>query len=292
MNWQERAVTFNCQGDQLVGVLATPVESTLASGTGVLVVVGGPQYRAGAHRQFVQLARALAGVGHSVLRFDVRGMGDSTGAPRGFEHLSDDISAALGALKAELPSLQQLVIFGLCDGASAALLYLHRTRDSRIAGLSLLNPWVRSELSLARAQVKHYYAERFLDRTFWRRLLRGEVSIGRRLVEFLGSLRSSLGQAEGRGDEHDLTFQEKMADGLAKFSGRCQIALSQHDITAQEFADALAHQAIWRNVAEAGLMGQVQVVHLSNADHTLSGPNDRQQFEKGLVQWLNLRGAA
>ena len=44
--------------------------------TAVLVVVGGPQVRAGSHRHFVQLARHLATHGHAVMRFDVRGMGD------------------------------------------------------------------------------------------------------------------------------------------------------------------------------------------------------------------------
>jgi alpha/beta superfamily hydrolase len=48
----------------------------------VLVIVGGPQYRAGSHRQFTLLARSLAEQGFAVLRFDYRGMGDSTGAMR------------------------------------------------------------------------------------------------------------------------------------------------------------------------------------------------------------------
>ncbi|KAB8057318.1 hydrolase 1, exosortase A system-associated, partial [Janthinobacterium violaceinigrum] len=59
---------------RLVGILSLPA----APGPrGVLIVTGGPQYRVGSHRQFVLLARALAAQGVPVLRFDLRGMGDS-----------------------------------------------------------------------------------------------------------------------------------------------------------------------------------------------------------------------
>ena len=81
MNVSETALVFDCVGETLVGVLTT--DSPLAE-TGVVLVVGGPQYRAGSHRYFVQLARALAGAGFPTLRFDCRGMGDSSGGPQHF----------------------------------------------------------------------------------------------------------------------------------------------------------------------------------------------------------------
>ena len=87
MNYTEEAVTFPCEGQALVGVLAKP-ESP--QDIGVVVIVGGPQYRAGSHRQFVLLSRALAVAGFAVLRFDYRGMGDSEGEQRDFESASVD----------------------------------------------------------------------------------------------------------------------------------------------------------------------------------------------------------
>jgi hypothetical protein len=45
----------------------------------VVIIVVGPQYRAGLHRQFVSLARTLSTAGFLVLRYDYRGMGDSDG---------------------------------------------------------------------------------------------------------------------------------------------------------------------------------------------------------------------
>ena len=55
----ERALVFECEGEQLVGIVAAPE----AARVGVLVIVGGPQYRAGSHRQYVLLSRRLASAG-------------------------------------------------------------------------------------------------------------------------------------------------------------------------------------------------------------------------------------
>ena len=84
------------EGIDLVAVLSAP--SAAPSGVGVVVIVGGPQYRVGSHRQFVELARALVRAGHHVLRYDCRGMGDSDGAMQGFEASVPDVGAAIDAL--------------------------------------------------------------------------------------------------------------------------------------------------------------------------------------------------
>ena len=73
---EEVPLSFACQDCRLYGVLHRPRSR---GRSGVLIVVGGPQYRVGSHRQFVLLARFLAGRSIPVLRFDYRGMGDSEG---------------------------------------------------------------------------------------------------------------------------------------------------------------------------------------------------------------------
>src|SRR5688500_5345431 len=83
----ERVLAFECDGERLLGILSA---SQQPAKRGVLIVVGGPQYRAGSHRQFTLLARHLAEHGVPTLRFDYRGMGDSGGDVRGFEHVGAD----------------------------------------------------------------------------------------------------------------------------------------------------------------------------------------------------------
>ena len=138
---------------------------------GVLIVVGGPQYRVGSHRQFVHLARALAREGYPTFRFDYRGMGDSEGALRTFEQVEPDIHAAARAFQSACPDLKRLVVFGLCDAASALLMAAERIEG--LAGMILVNPWVRRSETLNAAVVRHYYRQRILNSEFggasWRR---------------------------------------------------------------------------------------------------------------------------
>src|SRR5437016_3602142 len=130
MTHNEHALIFDCEGESLVGILS---EAGLPAGRGVLIVVGGPQYRVGSQRQFTLLARHLAERGVPTLRFDYRGMGDSDGEVRSFERIGADIRCAIDRFFTSVPGLKDVAIWGLCDAASAALFYANQ--DARVSGL-------------------------------------------------------------------------------------------------------------------------------------------------------------
>lgn len=288
MNYIEEAVFFACEGETLFGILAKP---DTPKDIGVVVIVGGPQYRAGSHRQFVLLSRALAVAGHAVLRFDYRGMGDSLGAPRDFEAVSQDIAAAIDAMHLRIPSMKQITLWGLCDGASAALLYCHERQDPRVAGLTLLNPWVRSEASLARTQVKHYYTQRLRQKDFWLKLIRGQVA-AHAVTGLMRSLKSvfSSTSEQTTGDPH-ITFQQRMASAWRQFNGKILLILSGDDYTAKEFVEYAAADAAWSaTLAKPGVSRH----DLPDADHTFSDLALRQQVEvltRGWLETLDLQTA-
>ena len=210
----EFPITFSCEGVTLLGILHKP---TKRAQTGLVMVVGGPQYRVGGHRKFVNIARDLAAEGTAVLRFDCRGMGDSEGDFPGFESLDSDIVAAISALTSALPSVERIILWGLCDGASAICLCAHKLR--RIGGVILINPWVRSETSAARAYLKHYYASHLFDRSLWRKIWRGEFDTLASIRSFARMLAQVIsGKARGYGGQA-LSLPERMALGLKKFGG-------------------------------------------------------------------------
>ncbi len=276
----ERPLVFALGEDQLVGMLNAPQGN--AHRVGVLVVVGGPQVRAGSHRHFVQLARHLAGHGHAVLRFDVRGMGDSSGTPAGFEHLQDDIAAAVTELLRQRPDVQRVVLWGLCDGASAALLYLQQTRDARIGGLVLLNPWVRSPETLARATLRHYYLQRLRQAGFWRKLFGGSVGAPA-VLGWWQNLQTARQRVRQARDGDRLHFASRMAEGWRACPGPILLVLSGDDVTAHEFADHAGRDSHWHGaLARPG----VQRVDLAGADHTFSNPQTGPQVLALTLAWL------
>lgn len=278
MSYIEETASFACEGERLTGILSQP--GTPAQ-TGVIVVVGGPQYRVGSHRQFVLLARALAEAGFAVLRFDYRGMGDSEGQPRQFEAVSADIAAAIDALQERVASLQQVVLWGLCDGASAALLYCFESSDPRVSGLCLLNPWVRSEATLARTQIKHYYTQRVMQKAFWQKLLSGRMTLAA-LRDLADNLRLS---ASGSGwlRTEKQSFQQDMAMGWQRFDGPILLLLSGDDYVAKEFLEYVNTDAAWKDTwARANL----QRHSLPEVDHTCSSAASHQWVEQLTLNWL------
>ena len=271
----ERALTFDCEGASLVGILSEP---SVPSRIGVVIVVGGPQYRAGSHRQFVLLARALAQQGFAVLRFDMRGMGDSQGTSGGFEAATADIGAAVDALCAQAPGVTQVALWGLCDGASAALLYLDAVQDARVRGVCLLNPWVRSPESLARVQLRHYYWRRLGERAFWQKLASGRVG-----VQAWRDLRANLRARRPAERAAALPFQHRMARAWKAFDGDILLVLSGDDFTAREFVDATGSEPAWARALEhRGL----QRHDLPDADHTFTASPWRQQVDEITAAWL------
>lgn len=282
----ETASVFDCQGEQLVGVLTRPAVAPPIDKPGVVVVVGGPQYRVGAHRQFVELARALAADGHAVLRFDVRGMGDSSGALHDFLQIDDDIAAAIDTLCREA-GVRQVVLWGLCDGASAALLYCQKKADPRVAGLALANPWVRSQESLAATHVKHYYLRRVLDGSFWRKLASGGV--GRRAARDLAAnlataLRGRMARRQrGPAPSGPASYQDRMAQAWRLFDGPVLLLVSGDDYTAREFIDTTGSAPAWRG---AMARPRLQRVDLPEADHTFSDRRYGAEVAGATSAWL------
>jgi len=271
------ALTFGCEGDSLVGILSRPARPATR---GVLVIVGGPQYRAGSHRQFTLLARDLAEAGHAVLRFDYRSMGDSPGDARDFMGVDADIAAAIDALLAARPTLKRVALWGLCDAASAALMYLESTRDARVAGVALLNPWARSAATLAQAHVKHYYWRRLREKEFWLKVLRGGVG-----AKALSGLGRNLRLARSASKASDArSFQDRMAQGLRGFGGAKLLILSGEDLTAREFLEHAGRAANWTGLLEPASTTRVD---LASADHTFSNSVDTRTVETAVADWLN-----
>lgn len=267
LEMKEQALTFNANNQALLAITHMPEKPT---STGVLIVVGGPQYRVGSHRQFVQLSRALAAQNISSMRFDTTGMGDSYGSKKEFDSIDDDIHAAMDAFIHTQPHLTDVVIWGLCDAASAALIYAYT--DKRVSGLVLLNPWMRNDQAMGKTMVKYYYFQRLLSKAFWKKLFSGNVNVLASANDAKGFVKDSL-VAENVVVE---SYQHRMLIGLQKFQGKTCLILSSEDLTAKEFEQQTCKTKSWRKLYGS----ENEIHHLAGADHTCSTRQFKKQVEK------------
>ncbi|MEZ5503645.1 MAG: hydrolase 1, exosortase A system-associated [Halioglobus sp.] len=278
--YREEGVVFACGDNRLVGVAAIP-ETT--SGVGVLILVGGPQYRVGSHRQFTLLARRLAESGFASMRFDYTGMGDSEGDPRGFEEIEDDLAAAISVFLETVPGVKRVVLWGLCDAASSAMMFAHR--HSRVTGMILLNPWVHSGDYSPQVKLAHYYRPSFARKDQWHRLLSGKIKLipafrelGRDALALLGIQLPGSSRKSSSG-----SFVTAMLDGLLHFRHGVLIVLGEADLTAREFSTMISHDALWK----AAISGPaIRIRTVKSADHTFSKKPWKEEVSQLTIDWL------
>ena len=145
-----------------------------------------------------------------------------------------------------------------------------------MAGLVLLNPWVRTESGAAQATLKHYYRDRLLQGALWKKILSGRFDVRAAARSFSGLLGSAR-KAPGSG-----TLPDRMHEGLGRFEGKVLVILSGADLTAQEFA-GVAASTKWRS-----LMATPRITRrlLPKADHTCSRRVWHDQVALWTAEWL------
>lgn len=280
----ESPVVISCEGASLIGIINCP-EKMLNVGV-VIVVAGGPQYRVGAHRQFVTLARMLSDRGVPSIRFDHRGTGDSGGRFRGFIDMNADIQSAIDALYEHIPHLDKIVLWGECESASASAFYAYH--DQRVSGIFMVNPWIRTEEGEAKTFLKHYYWNRLFEKELWLKLRSGKFSIVNAIKSFLQLLRSTRVKSKAlEGTKTDkfseLPLPERLEQCCDVYHGKIFTLTSGKDYIAQEFKDYMAASSIWQNMIKQNTMS---IEDIEDSDHTFSRKEWRDQLFDCTGDWI------
>lgn len=249
--------TFACGDDMLAGTF-DPGDRT----TGMLMVTGGTELRAGAHSGMARLAAEVAAYGFPVFRFDRRGVGDSDGTNPGFMDSGPDIAAAVAAMKRLRPDLRRLIGFGLCDGATALALH-HRAIG--FDALALANPWIVEAEAGAPppAAIAHRYRAQLLSVAGWRRILTGRINYRK---AFQGLCRLSAGSDAGLATR----FAAAVDGGQRPVS----IILAAGDAT------ALAFNGEWRGslFARARAQPTITVTSVDSSSHSFATGDDPRRL--------------
>lgn len=270
-----RHFTFACAGDALAATL-DEADGT----TGLLIVSGGNEIRSGAHAGMAALAAAVAAAGHPVMRYDRRGVGDSTGENAGFESSSDDIAAAVQAMRAQVPGLTRLVAFGNCDAASSLALY---GPAAGIDALILANMWTletesdeadetEAAATMTAGAIRSRYLAKLKDpRELWR-LASGGVNIGK----LARGLRQATVKTEATG------LAARLGQALAEMPLPTKLLVAEHDRTALWFLEHWDSEAFTPARANRNLT----MARLDSGSHSFASADDKAWLMAQILESL------
>lgn len=201
----------NRRGETLFGTFHRPIEG-LSSRIPVVLLAPGVKMRVGPGRLYVPLTDALTAMGHSVLRFDFSGLGDSDGVVNESELIDvyrsvergryiEDTLDAIDWIR-ERERSDRVMLGGLCGGALTALLAAeHCAAVESILSLgmtvALVGGPVKPAELLTRAQLDHrraLYYRRLLEPKSWARFFSGKTEYGVLFHSILRVVQRRLGQ--------------------------------------------------------------------------------------------------
>lgn len=179
---RESVASFGADGE-LFGIVTRSLSSVPAERPAILLVNGGTNHRVGINRNYTEWARDWAGLGLTILRMDIRGLGDSPPDPRAGAKVlyrdatRRDLRDAMDFLS-ERHGARRFIAIGLCAGAYQA--FHTALVDPRVAGLAMLSPLRFERLSesaslgggeLQSGAPLRHYARAALDLAAWKRLV-------------------------------------------------------------------------------------------------------------------------
>ena len=255
-----RHLTFECAEETLLGTI-----DEAPGTTGLLIVTGGNEIRAGAHRGMAMLAARLASTGTPVFRYDRRGVGDSSGSNRTFASASEDLHAAAATFRTAAPHVSRLIGFGNCDAATSLAWWGHQAGCDSIV---LANPWVVESVANLPppAAIKAHYLAQLRSPAAWRRI----ATRGLSPAKLLGGLRRIAARAEAS----DLT--SSTLDAIARWGDRATVILARQDGTAIAYADAARRAGI-----------SPRTVTINTGSHSFARPGNGDALERAIRSVLS-----
>lgn len=277
---REKVVRFG-KSAVLSGVMTDPATAD-PSRPAVLMLNPGILHRVGACRFHVHAARALAGAGATVLRFDYSGIGDSDSRKDSLSFEEAAVQETREAMDylATTRGVSRFVLLGLCSGADMA--HLVARSEPRVAGLAMLDAW-------AYRTPKYYLrrvAPKLLSPSAWAHSIKVRLPGGDTGPKMLV-------------DSEDV--KAEVPRYVRVFPPRDQIERDLHDFmrrgvelwfafsASADFNYATQYQDAFSSV---DFGDRLTVEYLPDANHIFTGLAHQQHLFESVVRWYGQRFAA
>lgn len=268
-------------GHAIGATLHVPESATGNFKASVLLLPGWSGPRTGPAELLAQLASCLAGAGHTVLRIDLHGRGDSSGRYEAgdLDRMIADASAGLDFLRARVGAGAAVAVGGICSGGNVALglASLRPSETVTVAAFSIL-PFqpARSHDFDRRRRWKNFkqYAAKVFRLETWKKLARGEVNLGRVKQNLGATERKAAGERNPKDSARDIEKE------LLAWKGRALFIWGGGD---EEAAPAEAH---FRKLHAAGCAGEACFETIAGANHNFYNRAWREELARRLLEFL------
>mgnify|MGYP000406448341 CR=1 FL=1 len=275
MNAKETVCQFG-PDNSLVGILTMPEKQAEPSGPVVVLLSAGLLHRVGPFRLYISLARKLAKVGVTTLRFDLSGVGDSESSRSATsieQRTLNDIRAAYDYLQTNF-SVQQFVVGGLCSGADDA--FRATLDDDRVVGSFQFDGMGYRTKRFYTGLMLNHYLPRLASTDKWKRLA------GR-----INSAKNDEPSVVSKGGDEDLnrsmpSLAEAQA-GLALMEKKGQKSLLVYTGGVSEYYNYSGQ--IYDSIPAARNYQGLSECYLPESDHTYMLRRDRDKVLSVLCDW-------
>ena len=184
---------------RLVAVVTRPAAGQFRRDDfGVILLGAGLVHHVGPNRLMTRVARMLAGLGLTCIRFDHRGIGDSAAqaSAKPFEVTAVEETIEVMDWFQRTEGLDSFAVVGICSGAETAM--KAALADDRVAGIVMINgggqgagsDWDTYEY--VRGEAGHYLQRSLFNRDSWYRALTGRIQYRRLLGVLLTQIINKL----------------------------------------------------------------------------------------------------
>ncbi len=297
MSFTERVHAFGDDG-ALVGVVTLPAgahRTTTEARPFVVLLNAGLVHRVGPFGMGVQLARALAGRGFRVLRFDQAGLGDSGARPGVLPieaQVLADARAAMDSLAASYGA-RQFVVGGLCSGALNA----HRIclADPRVVAMWMLDGYAYP----TRRYYQHLLVRRLRNPASWGLLSRRIYAHARaRVVALRGATRGGGGAdpaPSAHGDGRQAIFYQDwppITDARRELEQMLARGVQMLFVYTGGWSSFVDPRQFDEMFPRLGRREQINVTYYPRADHSYLALDDRRAMLRDVGDFVGRLASA
>jgi pimeloyl-ACP methyl ester carboxylesterase len=277
----DRAIMFGAE-ESLIGIVTQPALTPSGERPAIVILNTGIAYRIGHNRMYVALARTLAEAGHTVLRFDMSGIGDSDNRNDGLAPLEAnlaDIRDAIDWLALPL-RVRRVILVGLCSGADHATLF--SGSDCRVAGVVLIDPNFP-------IYGPRYFGRRVLRWRTWTNFFKGEglfwSFLRRKVVRTIEITGEDEGGITGEDQwQNPITCSQL----LHAFQESAKVGIHMLAICTGGNWDQ--YKALINLVKRKGNERLIRLEYFDRCDHTFTFEADRTRLSDVMMEWIRETG--